>query len=186
MTSRLSSSGTISSTRCFGDFPSAVTPVEQFFRRAARRERRSARQHVSTMARREGDHAGRYLLDARDGGQLVALEDVHAFLGHVEVQRELRARAGAGTRARQYGIWGVYGVRDGRTDLFALFLVLREAREHVFHVVQRRRALPARRPRPRDEEDEEDEAEAADEDDEDAETKRNETRRNESRRDSNE
>ena len=68
------------------------------------------------------------------------------------------------------------GVRDRRTDLFALFLVLREAREHVFHVVQRRRALPARRPRPRDEEDEEDEAEAADEDDEDAETKRNETK----------
>ena len=50
MTSRLSSSGTISSTRCFGDFPSAVTPVEQFFRRAARRGGRCARQRVSESA----------------------------------------------------------------------------------------------------------------------------------------
>ena len=78
MTSRLSSRGTISSTSVLGVLPSAVTPVAQFYI------------VVSASLRESQELKLAYLFDSRRSGQLVPLEDAHALLRHVQVERELR------------------------------------------------------------------------------------------------
>ena len=123
-TSRLSRRGTISSTSVFGVLPSAVTPVAQFCL-----ESMQGLKH--TRNPRDA-----YLLDIRHSRQLVALEYSHTFLCHVQVERELRTRSRHQLRAPR-------AQRDIISHLVTLLLELRQARQHILHVIQVRSAFSA-------------------------------------------
>lgn len=130
LTERSLSNGTISSTSVLGVLPSGVTPVAQHCRAC---ERVSSRSKSSAFS---NGTSGTHLLDIGAGRQLLLVEQAHALLGHREVERELQGERRVSLAS---------GAEEGRelesqTHLLLDLAHLRQAREHVLHVVDARAA----------------------------------------------